>query len=404
VAILSFWNMVNLIVDWLAPLYLGLWLVPPHAQDAAGSVRKELSSEDRRAYRQNLAVQALVLGFFAALFFIHYLPYVLVSMQEFGIPAHGLDFFRNLMDVLRYLFPNAVWGVIGAAGVVGWYFMWLDTRTRHLGVVCILSAGISLAHFLAAQKLPYARTCGYLLPLVTLGATHLAELGLRRVTDRLQPILAGAAVVGVGLMAIVQHANLRGAVSELVGYKQALQHEFVNDRPYITSLDPDQGWTRLRHVPPWYLTVYDSPDHITTATHLAFLVTPGDPRSTSWTGGASWPQVKIPDRLLQVSPAAVRPVQDERPPTRFPALIVWVLAPDRAEIRNELMHAAFDGLNIDRQEHRRTLLTKWEFVNQVYALELLIKNPADYQQALEALRRGRDTLRGKALLIESTGG
>jgi hypothetical protein len=68
------------------------------------------------------------------------------------------------------------------------------------------------------------------------------------------------------------------------------------------------------------------------------------------------------------------------------------------------MHAAFDGLNIDRQDHRRTLLTKWEFVNQVYALELLIKNPADYQQALEALRRGRDTLRGKALLIESTGG
>jgi hypothetical protein len=327
-----------------------------------------------------------------------------VSMQEFGTPAHGLDFFPRLMDVLRYLFPNAVWGVVGAAGVVGWYFMWHDPRTRHLGAVCILSASISLAHFLVAQKLPYARTCGYLLPLVTLGATHLAELGFRRVTDRLHPVLAGAAVVGVGLMAMVQHANLRSATSELIGYKQALQHEFVDDRPYITSFDLDQGWTRLRHVPSWYLTVFDSTDRIATATHLGFLVTPGDPRSTSWAGEATWPKVKMADRELQVTPAAVRAAQDDRPPTRFPALIVWVLAPDRDEIRNELMHATFDGLNVDRQQHRRTLLTKWEFVNQVYALELLIKNPADYQQALEALRRGRDTLRGKTLIIEPTGG
>ena len=329
-------------------------------------------------------------------------------------------FFRGLVDVLTNgcaprskttcqflqasLFPNPIWALVGVAGVVGWCFMWRDTRTRHLGAVCILSASISLAHFAATQKLPYARTCGYFLPLVTLGATHLAELGLRRVADRLQPILVGAAVIGIALLVMIQHATLRSAVSELVGYKQGLQHEFVNERPYITSLDQDQGWTRLRHVPPWYLTVFDSLDRIETATHLGFLVTVGDPRSMSWAGGANWPKVELPDRVLEVSPAAVRDVQDERPPTRFPALIVWVLAPDRQEIRNELLRAAFDGLNVDRVVHRRILFTKWEFVNQVYALELLIKNPADYQEALEALRRGRDTLRSKALLIEPTGG
>jgi hypothetical protein len=403
VAILSFLNMVNLIVDWLAPLYVGLWLFPPRIQDAAGSAPKELSAEDRRAYRQNLVVQALVLGFFVVLFFVHFLPYVLLSMQEYGIPAHGLDFFRSLMDVLSYLFPNAFWGLVGVAGVVGWYLMWRDTRTRHLGTLCILTASFSLTHFLAAQKLPYARTCGYFLPLVTLGATHLAELGLRRVTDRLRPILAGAAVVTVGLMVTVQHANLRSAVSELIGYKLALQQEFVDDRPYITTFDQDQGWTRLLHVPPWYLTVFDSPNRIATATHLTFLVNPGDLRSASWAGEAGWHKIKMPDRVLQVSPAAVRAVQNERPPTRFPALIVWVLAPDREEIRNELLYAALDGLNFDRQLHRRILLAKWEFVNQVYAIELLIKSPADYQEVLKALRRGQDTLRGKALLIEPTG-
>ena len=161
---------------------------------------------------------------------------------------------------------------------------------------------------------------------------------------------------------------------------------------------------RLCHAPPWYLMVFDSLDRIATATHIAFLVNPGDPRSASWAGEASWPKVKMPDRMLQVSPAAVRAVQDERPPTRFPALIVWVLAPDRQEIRNELLQAVFDGLNVDPQLYHRTLLAKWEFVNQVYALELLIRNPADYQEALEALRRGRATLRGKALLIEPTRG
>jgi hypothetical protein len=404
VAILSFWNMVNLIVDWLAPLYLGLWLLPPRRQEAAGSVWSEFSAEDRGAYRRNLVVQGLVLGFFVVLFFIHFLPYILVSVEEFGIPSHGLDFFRNLMDVLRYLFPNAAWGLVGVAGVAGWYFLWRDTRTRHLGAVCILSVGISLAHFVAAQKLPYARTCGYFLPLVILGTTHIAELGLRRVADRLQPILAGAAIVGVGLMVIVQHANLRGAVSELVGYKQGLQREFVNDRPYITSFDPDQGWLRLRYVPPRYLMVFDDLDRIATATHLAFAVNPENARSASWTGDASWPKIRLPDRVLQFSPAAVRAVEEERPPTRFPTLIVWVLAPDRQEIRNELLRATFEGLNVDRQIQRRTLLVKWDFVNQVYALELLIKNPGDYEEALEALRRGRDTLRGKAILIEPTGG
>jgi hypothetical protein len=338
------------------------------------------------------------------LFFIHFLPYILVSAEEFGLPAHGLDVFPRLMEVLRYLFPNAAWSLVGVAGVAGWFFLLRDTRTRHLGVVCIASAGISLAHFVAAQKLPYARTCGYFLPLVTLGATQIAELGLRRVADRLQPILAGAAIVAVGLMVIVQHVNLRSAVSELVGYKQGLQHEFVNDRPYITSFDQDQGWMRLRYVPPWYLMVFDDLDHIANATHIAFVVNPGNARSTSWAGNASWPEIRLPDRVMQFSPAAVRPVQEERPPTRFPALIVWVLAPDRQEIRNELLRAAFEGLNVDRQLQRRTLLVKWEFVNQVYGLELLIKNPGDYEEALEALRRGRDTLRGKALLIEPTGG
>jgi hypothetical protein len=404
VAILSFWNMINLIVDWLAPLYLGLWLVPPRRQEAPTSVWNELSPEDRRAYRQNLVVQGLVLGFFVLLFFIQFLPYILLSMQEYGIPARGLNFFRGLMGVLTYLFPNSIWAIVGVAGVVGWYFMWRDPRTRHLGTVCILSVGISLAHFVVAQKLPYARTCGYFLPLVTLGATHLTELGLRRVADRLQPTLAAAAVIGVSLLVMLQHGTLRSAVSELVGYKQRLQHEFVNDRPYITTLDQDQGWLRIRHVPPWYLTVFDPLDRIATATHLAFLIAPGDPRSTSWAGEASWPKIELPDRVLQFSPAAVRAVQDGPPPTRFPALIVWVLAPDREEIRNELLNAAFDGLNVERELQRRIFFAKWEFANQVYALEILIKNPADYREALEALRRGRDTLRGKALLIEPTGG
>jgi len=403
VAILSFWNMVNLIVDWLAPLYLALWFVPPSRKVAAGSAWEELRDEELRVYRQNLVVQGIVLGFFAVLFFVHFLPYVLVSMQEFGIPARGLDFFPRAMDVLSYLFPNPAWGLVGLAGVVGCYFMWRDTRTRHLGAVCLFTVGISLAHFVAAQKLPYGRTCGYFLPLVTLGATHLAELGLRRVADRVRPILTGASVVVAGLLVMLQHANLRSAASELVEFKRGLQHELVNDRPYITSFDRDQGWSRLVHVPPWYLTVFNRLDRIATATHLAFLVTPGDPRSTSWAGAASWPEIKLSDRLLQVSPATVDAVHDEHPPTRFPALIIWVLAPDRPEIRNELLRAAFDGLNVDQQVHRRILLAKWEFVTQVYAVEFLIKNPSDYHEALEALRRGRDTLRGRTLLIEPTG-
>src|SRR5262249_46740417 len=143
VAILSFWNMINLIVDWLAPVYVALWLWPPCQRGTADTVLTGRNTVDHRAYRLNLVVQFLVLGFFVALFFIQFLPYIIISLQEFGIPAHGLVFFPRSMDVLRYLFPNPIWGIVALAGVVGWYFMWRNPGTRHLGAVCILSVVVS---------------------------------------------------------------------------------------------------------------------------------------------------------------------------------------------------------------------------------------------------------------------
>src|SRR5262249_51667287 len=75
------------------------------------------------------------------------------------------------------------WALVGLAGVAGCVRLWRHAPTGYLGLVGLLTLGVSLIHFVGTRKLPYARTCGFFLPILVLGATHLVEAGLRRTAE-----------------------------------------------------------------------------------------------------------------------------------------------------------------------------------------------------------------------------
>jgi hypothetical protein len=56
-------------------------------------------------------------------------------------------------------------------------------------------------------------------------------------------------------------------------------------------------------------------------------------------------------------------VEADQPPAQCPALIVWFPAADRGESRNELLNAALDQLDVERELSHRTVFEKWEFSN-----------------------------------------
>ena len=179
---------------------------------------------------------------------------------------------------------------------------------------------------------------------------------------------------------------MRRAQSFLVGYREDLGSHPAPGRPYVVTTR-DEAYVRFRHLPPNYLTAYDKPETITEATQLGFMLRPQDARAT-WAGVPGWPTTPAGDMQLRMVPATARHLQAESPPERYPAVIVWFLAPDRPEIHNELLNNALSAVPLNWQRHHRKVFNKLEFSNQVYSVEFMIGNRQEYDQAVGVMEKG----------------
>ena len=399
IAVLSFWNIVSLSLDWLLPAYAALWLSPPFRADPA--VTPTALASRRYAYRTNLLVQGLAVGFVGLVFVMDHLPYVLVSLQEFGLPTAPGEFPGRVVEMVRYLLPNARWMTIGVAGAWGWILMTRRPATRPLGLACLLTLLVSAVHFLLARKFPYARTCGYFLPLLILGVTHVVERLLDSRPERQRAWLQLAVLAGAGALVISQHLELREQGSVLARFRGDLRARPVSGRPYATAGLRD-AWIRYQHLPANYLNAFDSLDLVAEATQLGFLTRPNDD-PTPRLGAARWPVVPAGDMQLRMVPAAASRVLGAPPPRQYPVVVLWVLAPDRPELRNELLHEVLRSLETRWQKFNRQVFNKLEFSNQVYSVEFAVQNPAEYAQVKGAIERAKPTLGGDAVVIEPTG-
>jgi hypothetical protein len=396
ISVLTFWNIISLALDWLIPLYCTFWLSPP-IRDAEGP-SAEPAEPRRRAYRLNLLVQWVAISFAGLVFLIDHLPYVLVSVQEYGVATPPSQFLARSLEVVQFLLPGAGWLAIGLVGVLGWILLLSTNNTRHLGLLCGLTLLVSATHALLAGKFPYHRTCGYFIPLLVLGGCHALERLLRPRVDWARTALLTLILAGVAALTANEQLATGGRVG-LVAYRDSLRHQHLPGRPYIATDDPDDGWVRLQHLPTTHLTAYETPEMIATATHLGFLIAPSG-KQGPWTGASDWPVTALGDRLLRMEPAKARLVQVGSEPASYPSILVWALDPCRAELRNEHLNEALLGLPVPHQTQHRQRFNKWEFSNQVHSVEFLIRDRQDYRQVVDAIQKAQPALGARAVIIE----
>ncbi|QDU37072.1 hypothetical protein Mal4_13750 [Maioricimonas rarisocia] len=169
----TFMNVVSLAVDWLLPAYFVLWLVPPAPVNVEDP---QETRHRRRQWRTSLFAQMLAIGSVGLVFLMDRLPYVVSSAQQYGNRVLSVaEFGRGLLEIGRDLFPGPVGMVVFVAGAAGLLLMPFRRADRSLGLLALAVVAVSLLHFWGTHKLPYARTCGYILPLAIAGLAFLVE-------------------------------------------------------------------------------------------------------------------------------------------------------------------------------------------------------------------------------------
>ena len=384
VGILTFLNIVSLALDWLLPLYAVLWLFPPPDSDV-----------NRIAYRRNLLVQFGVITLAGLIFLADHLPYVVVSMREFGVRAPLAELPARLREIGEYLFPTLGWQIVAGVGVFGWLLMLSDRETRAVGLIAVAVVAVSLLHFAGTHKVPYPRTCGYVLPLLVLGAAFAVEQLLGAVTDFAAAVARLVLVLGVAGFAFLQLAGPREQTSDLVQYRHDLRSANVPGRPYAL-IDRDT-YIRIRHLPAEYHTATDDPAALADVDALVLM---GPPTLVKGTPAEAWPVYPAGDREISYKPAKAGPLREDSAPQAYPAVVLWIPNADQLGLRSDSLTTALGDQSGHMRKHYRQVFNKLEFSNQVYAAEFLATNPADFADIRAAVIKGQATLGGTAILIE----
>lgn len=168
VAIVLILNVVSMSVDWVLPFYLALFLARPGNPSA--------EQPDRSSWRRSVMAQFLAVVGMGAIFLMSHLAAVYSSAKQYGIPFHSLaSFFEAAAQILGELFPTFLDQGLALAGLCGIVAMALARRHRFLVLLCALTFGISLLHYAASGRFPYARATAHIIPILLIGATYLAD-------------------------------------------------------------------------------------------------------------------------------------------------------------------------------------------------------------------------------------
>ncbi len=169
-AVLLFMNNVSMVLYWLFPAYLVLWFCPPFSGASSHIL------EERRLWRRNLILQLLGISAVGFLFLMDRLPYLLVASQINGDEASSTaDFLTQGWGIVRYLFPDVGWAALGCLGLAGSVALCRSQENRWLGMLALGTILVTVLHCCLTKKVIYARACGFVLPMLVIGAAYLAE-------------------------------------------------------------------------------------------------------------------------------------------------------------------------------------------------------------------------------------
>lgn len=181
-AILGFMNTVNLMVDWVFPVYAVLLLFP--ALHAAISARGTPTGV-RDTWRRNILVQVLCIAAVGGVFVIDRLPYLYSSQLQYGLPTTTLDaLWGNMNRITREWFGSGAGWILGMVGITGVVAFCARSKQRLLASICIATFVTSSVHFFIARTLPPARTAGFLLVLPIVGLAFVLQASFERAQSR----------------------------------------------------------------------------------------------------------------------------------------------------------------------------------------------------------------------------
>ena len=363
----------------------------------------------------SLLIQLLALGSVGMVFLIDRLPAVYSSMHQYGIPFKGFaGYLRLLVQTVHYLFPGLVWEMVGALGLAGILMMLFIRSHRPFGAAVLFTLAISLSHFGLAGKFPYERACGYLIPLVVIGAGYLVEFALSHIQSaRSRYMLYGslsAATVGVAILSLkcsISSDDRMVEIPQLI----AGQEKLAQTPSYAVV---SAGSETLRSILPnaWIDPTDFLPDN--GEVNLVYcLAAHGDPRLLM---GEGMNERRILRRLdhppkHQTPPASCcrltwqrMRVQALRSETAaimsFPCLIVWRPAPDHLGLDGSAVREHMARFDVPYLQHNTRVPAKLSFFSRLTALEFLPQSTAEMENTMAMVKEGMNRFGGSAWLFQ----
>ena len=411
IAVLSFMNLINLALDWLIPVYLVLWIFPPVDNPSQYRI-----SGRRRQWHRNLLVQLLCVGSIVLIFLVERLPYVYSSARQYGTPLRTQsEFLTQCSGIVHYLFPSTAWVLFAGLGTVGIGALTWSRRFRFLGFLSIVTILISVMHSLLTKKLPYARTCGYFLPLVLFGAAYLIE---RFILLRASILYRSFAFCLVAVLAgiLIWQSLRQGPAPDAfaVDMRACRLANAEKEKSFVYAvLPPRVDYQMSKYLPMNWCTSEDNVFSDGSINRVAFLVKASNPLTMEVQFGCDEMLKTLtlpclghaataavgPYRLVQWD-VRTEPFASSRPyPGKSPILILWYPDTQRLGLSGEDVIKLLQSAQIPYLRRNHRFPTKLDFYSQLYALEFMANCETEWTKIVNTIKRGQSRFGGHALFL-----
>ncbi len=375
-------NLISMAVDWVLPVTLAMMIFPP--------IELYRDPDSRNQLRKNLMIQLLITGAIGLVFLIDRLPYVVSSAQQYGIPFSGVgEFFTSSKLIFYYLFPNGLSLVFPILGIAGLLLLARSQEHRWLAFVFASVFVTSLMHFWASSKLPYARTCGYLLVPILLSAAFALESVHRKASPKILRWLVSCVAVAFTLLFSWQSASapLNPGVSRFLARFAAVQ-EVLGESSCYAILPQPASYLISKNLPENWLTGFDRVDANTDIRQVVDLR--HDPENDHRVYATTSKHVRSLYPVLNTA---------QEPETRdlsegTAVLFIWYPNRDRLGISDDAIRRHFSDFQIAPVTRKRRFSAKLDFYHQLWAVEWIARNQADWERSHRLIEAGAEQFEG----------